>query len=182
MRDLKECRAVSEKSEALQYQERILEMLADQRMKVEVTIIERTTTEHKLRKAVHDAELSAVNVKIQFPSNKAIAKQEEGKVKTAKAKLADFVKLGGSLEKKLKAFDKEIAEQNKAAIAQLREETPAQKCQRDHEREMKIIDHEIARENRLAAEAAAKVAATAQEQASQSVDSLLKGLQGDGKT
>jgi len=61
-----------------------------------------------------------------------------------------------------------------------RQERVAQ-AQRDHEREMKIIDHEIARENRLAAEATAKVAATAQEQASQSIDSLLKGLQGNGE-
>ena len=59
-------------------------------------------------------------------------------------------------------------------------ELDAEEKRRDHEREMKIIDHEIARENRLAAEAAAKVAATAQEQASQSIDSLLKGLQGNG--
>ncbi|MEL6694230.1 MAG: hypothetical protein AAFQ12_14555 [Pseudomonadota bacterium] len=46
---------------------------------------------------------------------------------------------------------------------------------------MKVIEHEIAREQRLAAEAAAKAAATAQDQASQSLDSLLRGLQGDGK-
>ena len=81
----------------------------------------------------------------------------------------------------LEAEEKQVAEDKEKDREEAQRAREEREKERDHEREMAIIANETARENRLRDEARSKIIDATKAQDMQSIESLLKGLQGNGE-